>query len=44
MEYIHRSGHASPDILRKFAEAIQPKVLIPMHGEAWKTWKEQFTN
>jgi hypothetical protein len=19
-------------------------VLIPVHGEAWGTWKEQFTN
>jgi ribonuclease J len=43
-EYIHSSGHASPDILKRFAEAMQPKVMIPVHGEAWKTWKEQFPN
>jgi ribonuclease J len=34
-EHIHSSGHASPDVLRKFAEAMQPKMLIPVHGEKW---------
>ena len=42
--YIHSSGHASPDVLQKFAEAMQPKVLIPVHGETWNVWAEQFPN
>jgi ribonuclease J len=44
MVSIHTSGHASPDILKRFAEAMRAKVLIPVHGEAWATWKEQFPN
>jgi len=43
-ERIHSSGHAPPDLLKRFAEAMQPKVLIPVHGEAWESWKDQFTN
>lgn len=35
MEYIHSSGHASPDVLRIFAESMRPKMLIPVHGEMW---------
>jgi ribonuclease J len=33
--YIHTSGHASPADLRAFTEAIHPKVMIPVHGNAW---------
>ena len=43
-EYMHSSGHASPDLLKRFAEAMQPQVLIPVHGEAWGVWKKQFPN
>jgi ribonuclease J len=43
-EYIHSSGHASPDVLQRFAVAMRANVLIPVHGEAWETWKEHFSN
>ena len=42
--YIHSSGHASPDVLRRFAEAMRPKMLIPVHGEAWEAHKGTFQN
>ena len=32
---LHTSGHASPDALSKFALAIAPKTLIPVHGVEW---------
>jgi ribonuclease J len=35
ISYIHTSGHASSADLRAFAKAVQPKVVIPVHGEAW---------
>ncbi|HEY8572722.1 MBL fold metallo-hydrolase [Phenylobacterium sp.] len=34
-KHIHTSGHASPDDLRAFANAIAPKWLVPIHGIAW---------
>jgi ribonuclease J len=43
-EYIHSSGHASPDVLRTFAEAMQPKMLIPVHGEALSNNGSSFQN
>jgi ribonuclease J len=42
MEYIHSSGHASPEVLQRFAEAMRPKVLIPVHGETWEIHKKHF--
>ena len=42
MEYIHSSGHASPRVLQRFAEAIKPKMLIPVHGEAWGEHADTF--
>lgn len=33
--HIHTSGHASPDDLRRFAAALAPRSLIPVHGVAW---------
>lgn len=44
MEYIHSSGHASQGVLQQFAEALKPKMLIPVHGEHWKQWKNAFSN
>lgn len=44
MEYIHSSGHASPDVLQRFAEAMNAKMLIPVHGEAWGEHKGSFSN
>lgn len=40
--HIHTSGHASPDDLRKFAMAINPEVLIPVHGVSWDEETEGF--
>jgi len=33
--YIHTSGHASPADLRAFAAAVQPKMVVPVHGVKW---------
>lgn len=33
--HIHTSGHASPIKLRAFAQSINPKWLVPIHGAAW---------
>lgn len=32
---LHTSGHASPADLARFAAAIAPKALVPVHGLAW---------
>ena len=32
---LHTSGHASPADLSRFASAIAPKGLVPVHGVAW---------
>ena len=34
---LHTSGHASPADLARFAAAIAPKALVPVHGIAWDT-------
>lgn len=34
-KHIHTSGHASPTDLRRFAEAMAAKAIIPIHGQAW---------
>jgi len=33
--YIHSSGHASPADLRRFAAAVRPKIVVPVHGVKW---------
>lgn len=33
--HIHTSGHASASDLQAFAAAMQPAVLVPIHGVAW---------
>lgn len=38
--YAHTSGHADLESLQKFATAINPKTLIPIHTE----YKEKFEN
>jgi Predicted hydrolase of the metallo-beta-lactamase superfamily len=43
-EFIHTSGHASPDLLKDFAKAVHPNMLIPVHGEGWDTWGGLFPN
>jgi ribonuclease J len=42
--YIHTSGHASPALLRDFATALNPKMLVPIHGEAWREHQHDFPN
>lgn len=32
---LHTSGHASPSDLSRFAAAIAPRALVPVHGIAW---------
>lgn len=32
---LHTSGHASPADLARFAAAVAPKALVPVHGFAW---------
>jgi ribonuclease J len=33
--HIHTSGHASPADLRSFAQAMNAKQFVPIHGVAW---------
>lgn len=35
IEHIHTSGHASPATLRRFAEAVSAKQVVPVHGLNW---------
>ncbi len=42
--HIHTSGHASPADLRAFTTALQPKVVVPVHGNAWDGHGEGFGN
>ena len=42
--YIHTSGHASPADLRAFTAALQPKVVIPVHGNTWDEQSHGFGN
>lgn len=32
---IHTSGHASPADLARFAAAVAPRAVVPVHGLAW---------
>ncbi|WP_066542502.1 MBL fold metallo-hydrolase [Sphingomonas sp. CCH18-B1] len=34
-ELVHTSGHASAADLSRFARAIDPRVLVPVHGVEW---------
>lgn len=42
--HLHTSGHASAGDLRAFAAAIKPKMLVPIHGIAWDSESEGFSN
>jgi len=42
--HCHTSGHASPQDLQRFAKAIAPKMLVPIHSFATKRFKEYFDN
>lgn len=41
---IHTSGHASLDFLRRFAQAVNPELLIPVHGDSWAAQADTFPN
>ena len=40
--YAHTSGHAVLDDLKRFAQALAPRVLIPVHTENGLLFKEHF--
>lgn len=42
--HCYTSGHASPQDLQRFAKAIAPKMLVPIHSFATKRFKEYFDN
>lgn len=44
LEYVHTSGHATVDKLKRFAEALNPKALIPIHTFASREYPKLFEN
>jgi ribonuclease J len=44
LSYCHTSGHASLTDLQKFAKAIAPKMLVPIHSFETKRFSEFFEN
>jgi|AntAceMinimDraft_9_1070365.scaffolds.fasta_scaffold18785_2 ribonuclease J len=42
--YAHTSGHADLSTLKKFAKALKPKILIPIHTEYKDEFKRHFDN
>jgi len=42
--HIHSSGHAQPELLARLAKAVNPKILLPIHGEAWPRHQAEFAN
>lgn len=44
MSYIHTSGHASPHDLKRFASALAPKALVPIHSFATEKFADLFSN
>jgi ribonuclease J len=44
MKHIHTSGHASPVDLKRFAEALAPKALVPIHSFAPEKYEWLFSN
>jgi ribonuclease J len=42
--YAHTSGHAVLDDLKRFAEALKPKSLIPVHTEYGALYAEHFSD
>ena len=42
--YAHTGGHADLEALKKFASAINPKKLIPIHTEYKEEFSEHFEN
>jgi ribonuclease J len=44
MNHIHTSGHASPVDLKRFAAALAPKALVPIHSFAPEKYEGLFSN
>jgi ribonuclease J len=44
IETAHTSGHATPDDLKKFASALNPKTLIPIHTQLPDEYPSLFDN
>ncbi len=44
MTHIHTSGHASPVDLKRFAAAIAPKALVPIHSFSPEKFQGLFAN
>lgn len=42
--HCHTSGHASPQDLQRFAKAIAPKMLVPIHSFMTGQFKDYFEN
>lgn len=42
--YAHTSGHATVEDLQKFAAALKPKMLVPIHTECGKNFNGLFEN
>lgn len=42
--HCHTSGHASTQDLQRFAKAIAPKMLVPIHSFETKRFEEYFDN
>jgi ribonuclease J len=42
--YAHTSGHATVEDLQKFAGALKPKMLVPIHTEHATVFCEYFQN
>lgn len=40
--HCHTSGHASPEDLRRFAKAIAPRMLVPIHSFEGRRFKDYF--
>jgi ribonuclease J len=44
LEHVHTSGHATVNKLKRFAEAINPKILIPIHTFEARKYPSFFKN
>jgi ribonuclease J len=42
--YAHTSGHATAEDLHKLAEALGPKMLVPVHTESPQDFEKMFSN
>ena len=39
---VHTSGHASPDELKRFATALDPKMVVPIHSETPDRYRDLY--